>query len=110
MSATDTPQNIVRPPKKKAPEVRLQEIEREREKVLSTPATSEPERKKVLEDLDERKRRIDEELKASTRTEVVIEKKSEEPTQPLLTPEEEKKTTVASAPVVATIVNVDCHL
>ena len=107
MSATDSSQNIVRPPKKKAPEIRLREIEQEREKVINTPTTPEPERKKMLEDLDERKRRIDEELKAATRTEVVIEKKPEEPKQPLPTPEEEKKTTVAAAPVVATIVKVD---
>ena len=56
------------------------------------------------------KRRIDEELKAATRTEVVIEKKPEEPKQPLLTPEEEKKTAIGIVYVNGAMPVVGCEL
>jgi hypothetical protein len=90
---------------------RLREIEREREQILAKPVTSEgkpdaakeEERQKALQDLAERRRRIDEELKAALEREkpdVVVQKTPEE-AKPVPTPAapQEKKSSVLAATV-----------
>jgi hypothetical protein len=102
--------------RRKAAEARLREIEQERQKLLSRPVApegkpepaKEEERKKALEDLADRQRKVDEELRQALVQEkprTTIEQKPEEP-KPLFVPE--KTTTVAAAVVpVARIAKVE---
>lgn len=100
--------------RRKTAEARLREIERERQRLLSRPVApegkveprKEEERKKALEDLAERQRKVDEELRQAIEEKPpVIVEKTPEPPKPLMVPE--KPATVAAAPAVAKISKVE---
>lgn len=103
--------------RRKAIEARIRAIEAERQRLLSSqPAPEgkvepqkEEERKKALEDLTERRRKVDEELRQTIEQDkptVVVQKAPEPPPTPLLVPEK-TPTTVAALPTVATIAKLD---
>src|SRR6185503_3939512 len=96
--------------RRKAAESRLREIEQERRRILARPVApegkpepqKEEERKKALEQLDERRQKVDAELRQVTEEKPpVIVEKTPEPPKPLMVPE--KPATVAAAPPVAKI-------
>jgi hypothetical protein len=101
--------------RRKAAEARLREIEQERQRILARPVApedkpepqKEEERKKALEVLAERQRKVDEELRQAIEEKppaVIVEKTSETP-KPLFVPE--KAPTVAAAAPVARIAKVE---
>lgn len=103
--------------RRKAIEARIREIEAERERLLSRPPApegkgepqKEEERKKALEDLAERRRKVDEELRQATEQEkpTVVVQKAPEPVPPPLPTAEKTTTTVAAAPGIAKIAKLD---